>query len=103
MERKQYVRAEGLFREALDEYSSTLPPGHLNVAVGRIRLGRALLRQKRYQEAEAESRAGYEILTKLSAAPGSYLEIARTDLMEEYDALKRPELARTFRSELGHL
>lgn len=99
MERKEYVRAEELFRKALDEYASTLPAGHLNIGIGKIRLGRALLRQKRFVEAESETQAGYEVLTKQSAAPGSYLQIARTDLAEEYDALKQPQLAARFRAE----
>jgi eukaryotic-like serine/threonine-protein kinase len=99
MERKEFVRAEELFRKALDEYASTLPAGHLNIGIGKIRLGRALLRQKRFVEAQTETQAGYEILTKQSAAPGSYLQIARTDLAEEYDALKQPQLAAKFRAE----
>src|SRR5262249_10822158 len=98
-ERKQYARAEDLFRKALDEYASTLPAGHLNVGIGRIRLGRALLREKHYAEAEVETHAGYEILTKQNAAPGNYLQNARTDLAEEYDALGEPEQAARFRSQ----
>ena len=101
MERKQYDRAEQLFRQALDEYTSTLPPGHLNVGIGRIRLGRALLREKRYPEAQTASQSGYEILMKQSAVPGSYLQLARTDLAEEYDALKQPEQAAKFRAALA--
>jgi len=101
MERKQYERAEELFRQALDEYTSTLPPGHLNVGIGRIRLGRALLREKRYAEAQTASESGYEILMKQTAVPGSYLQIARTDLVEECDALKEPEQAAKFRAELA--
>jgi len=101
MERKQYERAEELFRQALDEYTSTLPPGHLNVGVGRIRLGRALLREKRYAEALTASQSGYEILLKQTAVPGSYLQIARTDLAEECDALKQPEQAAKFRAQLA--
>jgi serine/threonine-protein kinase len=101
MERKQYVRAEELFRQALQQYANTLPPGHLNMGVGRIRLGRALLREKRYAEAETESRAGYEILVKQNAATSAYMQNARADLVEEYDALKQPDQAAKFRAELA--
>ncbi len=101
MERKQYVRAEALFRQALQQYANTLPLGHLNMGIGRIRLGRALLREKRYAEAETESRAGYEILVKQNVSSGTYLQNARTDLIEEYDALKQPEQAAKFRAELA--
>jgi eukaryotic-like serine/threonine-protein kinase len=64
-------------------------------------LGRALLREKRYAEAETESRAGYEILIKQNVSSGAYLQNARTDLVEEYDTLKQPEQAAKFRAELA--
>src|SRR5438445_11468972 len=66
----------------------------------RVRLGRAILRQRRYSEAENESRAGYELLMKQINAPANWLNKARTDLEEEYDALKKPEQAGKFRAEL---
>jgi serine/threonine-protein kinase len=101
MDRKQYVRAEQLFREALQQYAGTLPAEHENVGVGRISLGRALLRQSRFSEAESESRAGYEILLKQSNPSQAWLHNARTDLAEEYAALKQPEKAEQFRAELA--
>ena len=55
MEKKDYVRAEELYRNALQIYAETLPTDHQNVAVGRAKLGRALLRQKRYNKAQAEN------------------------------------------------
>lgn len=101
VEEKQYERAEKLFREALQIYSQTLPPDHLNVGITRARLGRALLRQGRYVEAEVESRTGYEILTKQTGPAASWLQNARKDLTEEYDALKQPEKAAKIRAELA--
>jgi serine/threonine protein kinase/tetratricopeptide (TPR) repeat protein len=100
-ERKQYTEAERLFREALQIYAQTLAPDHQLVGIARIRLGRALLRNERYADAEAESRAGYEILTKQASPPASWLQNARTDLAEEYDALRQPEQAARYRSELS--
>ncbi len=97
--RKDYARAEPLYREALAMYEQTLPPGHLNTAIGRIKLGRTLLREKRYGEAEEQSRAGYEILTRQASPSVSWLQSARQDLAEAYDALRRPELAQKFRAE----
>ena len=99
-ERKQYGEAERLFREALQIYSQTLAPDHQLVGIARIRLGRALLRNGRQADAEAESRAGYEILTKQASPPANWLQNARTDLAEEYDALRQPEQAAKFRAEL---
>jgi len=45
-------------------YAQTLPAEHQLVGIARVRLGRAILRQRRYSEAENESRAGYELLMK---------------------------------------
>ncbi|MBZ5704183.1 MAG: serine/threonine-protein kinase [Acidobacteriia bacterium] len=98
-ERKQYVRAEQLFRDALQTYAKTLPADHFSVGVSRIRLGDALLGQRRYAEAEVESLAGYEILKKKTSPTVKWLQTARKDLAEEYDALKQPEKAEQFRAE----
>ena len=63
VDRKDYSGAGNKsFHEALQIYSQTLPPDHLNVGIARVRLGRALLLDKHYPEAESESRTGYEIL-----------------------------------------
>jgi len=100
VERKDYAGAEKLFREALQIYSQTLPADHLNVGIARVRLGRALLLNKHYQEAETESRGGYEILVKLPSAPQRWMQNARTDLAREYEALHQPAQAAKFRSDL---
>ncbi len=101
MERKQYARAEQLFREALQMDAETLSPYHLNVAIARIKLGRALIPQHRYADAEVESLAGYEILAKQTSPPAIWLHNARKDLVEEYSALRHPEKAARFQSELA--
>jgi serine/threonine-protein kinase len=100
---KKFTQAEKLFREALEIYTRTLPPAHTNIGIGRIKLGRVLLRQHRYAEAAAESLAGYELL-KPQMEPGvSWLKAARTDLIEEYEALKQPQSADRFRQEQATL
>ena len=58
-----------------------------------------LLLHKKYKDAEAESRAGYEILNKQSSAPQRWIQNARTDLLHEYEALTQPEMAARFRSD----
>jgi tetratricopeptide (TPR) repeat protein len=105
VEKKNYKEGERLFREALSMYgqsmyAQTLPPGHQLVGIARVRLGRAILRQRRYSEAESESRAGYELLMKQTNPPANWLSKARTDLEEEYDGLNKPEQAAKFRAEL---
>jgi eukaryotic-like serine/threonine-protein kinase len=67
---------------------------HQLVGIARVRLGRAILRQRRYSEAESESRAGYELLMKQTSPPANWLSKAHTDLAEEYAALNKPERQR---------
>ena len=84
----------------LERYRGILADDHVNVGITRIKLGRALLRQRRYAEAAAES-LGYQILIK-QANPGvSFLKAARTDLALAYDSLRQPDQARRFRAELA--
>jgi serine/threonine-protein kinase len=94
---KDNVRAEHFFREALAMYASTLTADHLNTAIARVKLGRALLRQKRFAEAEAETSAGHRILKKQINPAASWVNSARSDLAEIYFALHRPEKAVEFR------
>ena len=101
LERKELTRAEELFREVVRRYQETLSADHLYMGITRVKLGRALLRQHRYAEAEAETRAGYDILKKQTDPPAVHLKSAQTDLAEEYDALKQPENAARFRTELA--
>jgi tetratricopeptide (TPR) repeat protein/predicted Ser/Thr protein kinase len=103
VERKDYVEAVRLFHDALRRYAATLPADHLYVGIGRIRLGRAILLQGHFAEAERETRSGYEIVSKQSDASVSWLTNARRDLVAEYEALKRPDEAAKFRAEIARL
>jgi eukaryotic-like serine/threonine-protein kinase len=64
-------------------------------------LGRTLLREKKYKDAELETRAAYEILIKQSSSSSSFTRAARKDLAAEYDALNEPQQAARFRAELA--
>jgi serine/threonine protein kinase/tetratricopeptide (TPR) repeat protein len=99
--RTQYGEAERLYRQAIQVFTETLPADHLNIAIARIKLGRALVRQLRYAEAEGEIVAGYSILTKQANPSVIYLQTARQELVNVYDALNQPEKARKFRAELA--
>jgi serine/threonine-protein kinase len=82
MRREQWARAEPLFRQSLDIYAKTLPPGHINEGIGRIKLGRTLLRQKKYQDAQAETQRGHDIVAKQASPSVSWLNNAKKDLAE---------------------
>jgi tetratricopeptide (TPR) repeat protein len=100
VQKQDYARAEQLYREALQAYAGTLPAHHLNVGITNVKLGHALVNEKKYVEAEGHLLSGYEILTKQANPQVSYLRNARTDLVTAYAALNQPEKAERFRKEL---
>ncbi len=100
-DKKDYPRAEQLFRDVIRRYKETLPADNVNLAIAHIKLGRALLHDNRYKDAEPETLAGYEILIKQSSPSTSFIHAARKDLAAEYDALSQPQQAARFRAELA--
>ena len=102
MDKKDYPRAEQLFRDVIRRYQETLPADNVNLAIAHIKLGRTLLRQNRYKDAESETRTGYAILAKQSSPSTSFIRAARKDLAAEYEALNQPQEAARFRAELAN-
>jgi eukaryotic-like serine/threonine-protein kinase len=100
LERGDYVRAETILRDVIQRLTQSHLAGHLNTGIARLKLGRTLLREKRYPEAESELLAGYEILTKQTAPTVSWLQKSRQDLVALYGALNQPDRADKFRAEL---
>ena len=99
LDQKDYGKSEEIFRDVVKRFTATLSANHMNTGIARIKLGRSIARQRRFREAEIETRAGYEILSKQANPSVSWLQIARADLAEEYEALKQPALAARFRAE----
>jgi serine/threonine-protein kinase len=97
----EWARAEALFRQAVRLFTETQSANHINTGIARTKLGRILLHERRYAEAETESRAGYDILIRQITPGASWLVGARKDLVEEYHALKQPDQAEKFRTELA--
>jgi serine/threonine-protein kinase len=94
------ARAERGFRDALAIYAKTLPADHSNVGIGEVKLGRSLLRQRRFSEAIEASTRGYDILTKQGSGL-SWLKNARADLAAAYDSLGDGAKAKRYRAELA--
>jgi serine/threonine-protein kinase len=94
----QFSRAEALFRDVIRRDTTALPANHLSVGVARVKLGRTLLLEKRYEDAESETLAGYGILAKQTSPSVDWLVQARKDLVKEYEALNMPEKAAEFRT-----
>jgi serine/threonine protein kinase len=100
-DRKNYPRAEQLFRDVVRRFTEALSADNVNTAIARLKLGRTLLHQNRYQEAEIETSASYVILTRQTSPATSFVRAARKDLAAEYDGLRQPEKAAKYRAELA--
>ena len=96
-ERKDDARAEGLYREAVALFTETQSPTHVNVGIARLKLGRALLRQGRLNDAEPELLAGMDILLKQASPSVAWIKNAREDLVALYDATQQPDKAARYR------
>ncbi len=68
---REYAAAEQFFREAVNALTERPLTGNVSVGVVEVSLGRALLRQKRYREAENRLTSGYAILIKQPGASRS--------------------------------
>ena len=73
------------------------------MGIARLRLGRSLLRQGRYDEAARESQSGYEIVKKQTEPSAGWIKNACTDLIAACEALGRSEEAARYRAELDRL
>ncbi len=100
-QRKQYPKAEELLRQAIAIYGEALAPDHVNTGIGRVKLGRVLLRSGRFAEGARETLAGYEILIKQTDPATSFIRAARKDLIADYDSLGQADKAARFRAELA--
>jgi serine/threonine-protein kinase len=98
--RHQYARAEELYRDAVRRFSDAQGANHMNTGIARMKLGRALLHQRRFAEAQVETLAGYEIMVKQANPAVTFVQNARKDLVAEYDSLKQPDKAARFVAEL---
>ncbi|WP_321475552.1 serine/threonine-protein kinase [uncultured Paludibaculum sp.] len=98
--KKENARAEKLYREVVERFTTALSPNHLNTGIARIKLGRALVRQHKYGDAETEILAGYAILTKQTSPSITWLQAARQDLVTLYDASGDSAKAARYRAEL---
>jgi serine/threonine-protein kinase len=100
LEQKNLKCAEAMYRDAVSRLDVS-SANSLNDAVAHVKLGRALLREGRFAEAEPESLFGYNYLIKNVAQSDRFLTFARKDLASINDGLHQPDKAAHYRSELG--
>jgi serine/threonine-protein kinase len=98
--RHQYATAETLFREAVRMFVATQGENHVNTAIARAKLGRTLLAEHRFRDAVAESAAAHDLLAK-QAKSSTFLEMARQDLIAEYDSLSDAANSARIRAEVA--
>jgi serine/threonine-protein kinase len=103
MDRKDYAHAEQNFRDAVRRFTEALGSENVNTGEARLKLGRTLLRETRYKDAQPETLAAYQILIKQTSPATSYIRAARKDLAAEYDGLRQPQEAARYRAELAQM
>ena len=98
---ERHIHLEQYYREAIQVFADTLPADHMNMGIAQIKLGRALVRQLRFSEAEEHLISGYAILSKQANPSLIHLQNARQNLVSVYDALKQPGKAQQFQAGLS--
>jgi len=99
-QQRNYACAEKMYQDALRRFDS-VSLENVNTAVAHVKLGRTLLSEQKFEDAEPQTLAGYRYLAVHVDATNSYLAGARKDLAAIYEGLHRPELAARYRAELS--
>jgi serine/threonine protein kinase/tetratricopeptide (TPR) repeat protein len=101
MRRGNFPEAERLMHDVVARFTATLSADHMNTGIARIKLGRTMVKQRKWATGAAESRAGYDILLKEKGQQQVWLRIAREDLGTAYAALHDSANASRFAGELA--
>ena len=86
----QYPRAEKIFSDVLQILVKDNLARTFNAGVTRIKLGRALTREGRYREAEAQLHEGCDILRQMAGPNAEWIVSVRPDLATIYQAIGQP-------------
>lgn len=79
LEAGEYQRSVPVFEDVARRFTESLSADHVNTGIARIKLGRALTRLRRYEEAEGHLLAGHETLARQASPSVSWLENARAE------------------------
>lgn len=101
--RNRYEEAETLLREVVERFKDNLSADHPDVGIARIKLGHVLTLQKQFGNAEQELHGGYAILRRQNHPAPIWVRQALEDLVKVYEALREPEKAAQFQSEIALL
>jgi eukaryotic-like serine/threonine-protein kinase len=87
--------------DVVARFTSTLSANHMNTGIARIKLGRTLVKQRKWPAVITESGAGYDILVKEKSQQQVWLEMARQDLAAAYAGVGDSTSSSRFSSELA--
>ena len=99
LDQKDYACAEKNYREAVRRLDASSKDS-VNAVIAHLKLGRSLLRQNRFKDAESETLPAYQYLVKHVAADNGFLRASRKDLAAINDGLHRSDQATRYRAEL---
>ncbi|WP_263354175.1 serine/threonine-protein kinase [Acidicapsa acidisoli] len=99
LDQKDNACAEKNYREAVRRLDASSKDS-VNAVIAHLKLGRSLLRQNRFKDAESETLPAYQYLVKHVAADNGFLRASRKDLAAIYDGLHRVDQAARYRAEL---
>jgi eukaryotic-like serine/threonine-protein kinase len=99
LDEKDYACAEKSYREAVRRLDASSKDS-TNAVIAHLKLGRVLLREGRFRDAEVEDLPAYQYLVKHVAADNGFLRASRKDLALIYDGLHRSDQAAHYRAEL---
>ena len=88
LDQKDYPCAEKNYREAVRRLDASSKDS-LNAVIAHLKLGRALLRENRFKDAERETLPAYEYLVKHVPADNGFLRASRKDLAAIHDGMEK--------------
>jgi ATP/maltotriose-dependent transcriptional regulator MalT len=101
MRRGNFAEAERLMHDVVARFTATLSADHMNTGIARIKLGRTMVKQRKWASGAQETRAGYEIVANEKGQQQVWLRIAREDLVTAYGAVHDSTNAARFAGELA--
>ena len=91
LEQGDHQRAEALLREAVSLSTSVLTRNHANTAIAEVKLGRVLVRERRFEEALPVLEESYATLLKFSQPSSTWMQACLEALVTTYQALGRAD------------
>jgi len=98
----QYARAEAVLQPSVKAFTQRPLPGNMNVPTAELRLGKALLGEKRFKDALKLLSDAYESLKTGPPSFAGELADAGRELIEVYNALHEPDKAASLQTEIAN-